>query len=797
MAITAYRVLVFSRMCEDHALCEAGNMPRINRLFLILALSGVGGGAALWGARATEAAHLVWTAATVVAFVPLVVRVSTSLLRREPGVDIIAVFAMAGALVLGEALAGAVIGLMLASGQVLENYATARARRELMRLLERAPRVAHRWQDGALTTVAVEEVEPGDVLLVKEADVLPVDGVVLEETAIIDASALTGEARPVERRAGDRLESGTVNVGAAFRMRAAAGARDSTYTGIVRLVEAAQQSKAPAIRLADRYAAAFVPLTILVAGAAWVLSGEPVRALAVLVVATPCPLLLAVPIAIVAGVSRTARRGIIVKGGGVLEALARAEILFLDKTGTLTSGMPHLARVATCGAWADPAELIRLAASVDQVSSHVLAAALVRTAREQGMSLVLPTDVREEAGAGLEGTVAGHQVRVGRYDWVMQHLPSTDDAVAFRHRVLRTFGSTVFVVVDRTLAGALLFEDPIRVETPRTLRALRRAGIREITVLTGDHPVVALSVAAALGIDRVLAEQAPGEKVQAVQHARARGTTVMVGDGINDAPALAAADVGVAMGARGATASSEAADVVLTTDRLDRLVEAIQIAQRCRAIAGQSVLVGMGLSLAAMAAAAAGYLLPVAGALLQEGIDLVAIASSLRALGAGRRARVRARQRRILTPQLAERLYAEHRRLAPVLERLRNLADQIDTMTRQQLRDALADVHHFLTTDLLEHERLDEEQLYPTIAAQLSGEDPLGTFSRTHQEIFHLARLLELLIGELPEAGPDPHDLPDIRRLLYGLHAVLRLHFAQEEELYQSVSEHYSADARS
>jgi len=257
------------------------------------------------------------------------------------------------------------------------HVATARARRELMRLLERAPRVAHRWQDGTLTTVAVAEVQPGDVLLVKEADVVPVDGVVLAETASIDASALTGEARPVECSAGDRLDSGTVNVGAAFRMRAAARASESTYTGIVRLVEAAQQSKAPTARLADRYAAAFVPLTILVAGVAWVLSGEPVRALAVLVVATPCPLLLAVPIAIVAGVSRTARRGIIVKGGSVLEALARAEFLFLDKTGTLTSGMPHLARVATCGAWTGPTELLRLAASVDQVSSHVLAAALV------------------------------------------------------------------------------------------------------------------------------------------------------------------------------------------------------------------------------------------------------------------------------------------------------------------------------------------------------------------------------------------------------------------------------------
>jgi heavy metal translocating P-type ATPase len=760
---------------------------------LILALAGVGGGAALWVARTAEAAHLVWSAATVVAFVPLVVRVSTSLLRREPGVDIIAVFAMAAALLLGEALAGAVIGLMLASGQVLESYATARAHRELMRLLERAPRVAHRWQDGALTTVAVEEVEPGDVLLVKEADVLPVDGVVFEGIASIDASALTGEAQPVERRAGDRIESGTVNVGAAFRMRAAARASESTYTGIVRLVEAAQQSKAPATRLADRYAAAFVPLTILVAGAAWILSGEPGRALAVLVVATPCPLLLAVPIAIVAGVSRTARRGIIVKGGGVLEALARAEILFLDKTGTLTSGAPHLARVATYGAWTDPAELLRLAASVDQVSSHVLASALVRAAREQGMALAFPTEVHEEAGAGLEGTVAGHHLRVGRYDWVMQHIPSTDAIAAFRHRMLRTFGSTIFVAVDQTLAGALLLEDPIRIETPRTLRALRRVGIQDMTVLTGDHPVVALSVAAALGIDHVLAEQAPDEKVRAIQQARTRGTTVMVGDGINDAPALAAADVGVAMGARGATASSEAADVVLTSDRLDRLVEAIQIAQRCRAIAGQSVLVGMGLSMAAMAMAAAGYLLPVAGAFLQEGIDLIAIASSLRALVAGRRARARERRYRIVPPELATRLQTEHRRLGPALERLRNLADQIDTLARLQLQDALVDVHRFLITDLLEHERLDEEEIYPTIAAQLIGEDPLGALSRTHQEIFHLARLLELLIGELPEAGPDPHDLPDIRRLLYSLHAVLQLHFAQEEELYQSVSEHYVA----
>jgi soluble P-type ATPase len=344
--------------------------------------------------------------------------------------------------------------------------------------------------------------------------------------------------------------------------------------------------------------------------------------------------------------------------------------------------------------------------------------------------------------------------------------------------MLRTSGSTVFVAVDEALAGALLLEDLIRVETPRTLRALRRAGTQEITVLTGDHPVVALSVAAALGIDRVLTEQAPAEKVEAVQDARTRGMTVMVGDGINDAPALVAAGVGIAMGARGATASSEAADVVITTDRLDRLVEAIKIAQRCRAIAGQSVLLGMGLSIAAMAVAAAGYLLPVAGAFLQEGIELLAIASSLRALVAGQRARAYARRHRILSPALAARLHAEHHRLGPALERLRNLADQMDTMTPLQLRDALADAHHFLTVDFLQHERLDEEDIYLTIAAQLSGKEPLGALSRTHHEIFHLARLLGLLISELSEAGPDPHDLPDIRRLLYGLHTVLQLHFA-------------------
>jgi len=693
--------------------------------FFALVLLGVTGGAALRIVHGHDAAFVVWSATTALAFVPLGTRLYQSLRRHEPGVDLIALLALGGALWLGEALAGAVIGLMLATGQVLEHYATARAQRELSSLLARAPRVAHRWQEGVLHTIPVDQVVPGDVLLVKEADVIPVDGVLLDDTASLDASVLTGESQPVECRMGDRLDSGTVNVGAAFRLRATAPAAASTYAGIVRMVATAQQSKAPTVRLADRYALAFVPLALVVAGVAWLLAGEPKRALAVLVVATPCPLLLAVPIAIIAGISRTARRGILVKGGGVLESLARARVLLLDKTGTLTSGTPALARVATCGAWTDATELLRLSASLEQVSSHVLATALVRAARAQDLPLTFPTLVHEEAGAGLAGTVDGRQLHLGRYDWVMQHAIPTAATAAFRQQVLRTCGSSIFVAVDHTLAGALLLEDPIRVEAPRTLRALRRAGIREMTVLTGDHPVVALAVGAALGIDRVLAEQSPAEKVQAVRDACTRGVTIMVGDGINDAPALAAADIGVAMGARGATASSEAADVVLTTDRVDRLVDMVQIAQRCRAIAGQSALLGMGLSLVAMAGAAAGMLPPVAGAFLQEGIDLVAIASSLRALFPGSREWGRTQRQQLLSPELVKRLHTDHRRLSPALESLRTLADQLDTLPRPELQEALFAIQRFVTTDLLEHERLDEDEIYPTIAAQLGGEDPL------------------------------------------------------------------------
>ncbi|HYQ92743.1 MAG TPA: heavy metal translocating P-type ATPase, partial [Candidatus Competibacteraceae bacterium] len=604
-------------------------------ILLILAAVGLaaGGGARLAGAN--EVADIAWLAAIVLVLGSLLVAIIQDLRRGKTGVDIVAVLAMAGALLLREYLAGAVIALMFASGRALEEYAEARARRELSALLERAPRFAHRYEHGTLIEVPVETVQPGDQLLVKSGEIVPVDGLVVTPSAVLDESALTGESLPVERRTGEQVRSGTVNAGGPFDLHALLTAAKSTYAGVIRLVEAAQTSKAPFVRLADRYALLFVPLTLLLAGLAWVLSAEPIRALAVLVVATPCPLILAAPVAIVSGISQAARRGILIKGGGALETLARARVLLFDKTGTLTTGMARLTAIETCGAF-DSATLLRLAASLDQMSQHVFALAIVAAAREQQLTLAIPSAVEEQAGLGLKGVVAGHQVMLGSFTWVSGGAPPSPWAHRLLKRMAYEGASGVFVAIDGALAGALLLADEIRLETPKALRSLRQVGIEKILMVSGDRQDVAETIAAALGVDSVLAERTPQDKVDAVLTERTDAITLMVGDGINDAPALAAADVGIAMGARGAGAASEAADVVLLVDRLDRLTETLRIASRTRGIALQSVLVGMGLSVAAMLVAALGFLAPVVGALVQEGIDVAVILNALRALGPGR-----------------------------------------------------------------------------------------------------------------------------------------------------------------
>ena len=744
-------------------------------------------GAVLWALDRDQAADVAFVAAAFIPLMQLVAGIVAELRRGRPGIDVIALLAIGGALALGELLTAAVVGLMLATGQFLDEYAAGRAERELTSLLENAPRIAHRLRNGGLETIAATDVAVGDLLLVKAGEMVPVDGVIRSGSALLDEATLTGEPLPVERAPGDLASSGSLNAAAAFEIQAVASAEESTYEGIIRLVRAAQESRAPVVRLADQWAAWFVPVALGLAAIAWAISGDPVRALAVLVVATPCPLLLAVPIAIVSGVSRGAGRGIIFRGGGPLETLARARFLVFDKTGTVTVGKPTLRSVTVFGDRDEP-EVLRLAASVDQASSHVLARAIVAAAQERGIELALPTDVEETPGGGVVGIVEEMQIAVGSAPWLLESCPETEAVASFRRRMGRLAPMSVFVAVGGEIVGAALFDDVIRPDASRAVRGLRRAGIERVVMATGDHPVVAQSVGLAIGIDQVLAECTPGEKVDAVADLSAEGVTVMVGDGINDAPALAAAQVGVAMGARGATASSEAADVVLMVDQLHRLLDAIRIAQRSRRIAVESIVIGMGLSLVAMGFAAVGLLPPIVGAITQEFIDVIAISNALRALRDGRSSDAQPK----LSPELSRKLRAEHDELIPRLEQIRDTADQLLVLDSTRAKSELSAVQAFLRDEILPHEKEDEREIYPEIASRLGGEDPLAAMSRSHREIFHLIDTFDRVVDDLPAAGPEPADLRDLHRLLYGLHAVLRLHFDQEEELYASLDDAYA-----
>lgn len=752
-------------------------------LLLVLLTFGLAAGGVLRLAGLLTGARLVWSVTTGLGMVPATWWVLEAFRRRRLGADTVALLALVGALVVREPLAGAVIAVMLATGRALEAAAAGRAQRELAGLLERAPHEARRVEDGTIATVPLDVIRPGDLVLVRPGEVVPVDGTVEGEPALLDESALTGESIPVPRGPGDPVRSGSVDAGGPVRLRVTTTAADSTYAGIVRLVREANAQSAPFVRLADRFAGAFLGVSLLVAVAAWLSSGQLVRAVAVLVVATPCPLILAAPVAIVSGLSKAALRGVVVKGGAVLERLAACRVLLLDKTGTLTTGRPAVSGIVVAPGF-QPDEVLRLAASLDQVSPHVLAASVVQAARARGLPLVLPRDVEDVPGQGVRGTVAGTAVSVGRGSWV--GAGPTDQWVrAARRRAELDGGTAVFVSVGGRAAGALLLRDRIRPDAARTVRSLRRNGMQRIVLVSGDRQDVAETVGAVIGVDEVLAERTPAEKVDAVRYERRRGPVVMVGDGINDAPALALADVGVAVGARGATASSEAADVVLVVDRLDRLGEAAAIARRSRAIARQAAAVGVALSAAAMGVAAAGRLAPVWGAIAQEGIDVAAIALALRALG-------RARGEPRLSAHdaaLARRFSAEHRAIRDDVERLRAVADALGTAPPLDALARVREVHRVLVEEVQPHEEAEDAVLYPMLARVVGGTDPLGTMSRAHAEIAHHIRRLGRLLDGIGPEGPDETDLTELRRTLYGLYAVLDLHTTQEDEGYLSFAD--------
>lgn len=565
--------------------------------------------------------------ATLPVLLALVVEIVRSLSRGEPGLDIVAALSMTAALAFGEPLAGNVVAIMYAGGQLLERFAEGRARAEMTALLNRVARTALRYEGDTLAECPIEAIRPGDRLLIRKGEVLPVDGTVASPVAVLDMSALTGESLPETRRTGEEALSGASAAGGAFDLLALRAAGDSTYAGIVRLVAEAQAAKAPMVRLADRFAIVFLLLTLAIAGLAFALSGDEVRVLSVLVVATPCPLILAVPVAIMAGLSRAAKAGALVKGGGILERLGQTTTLVVDKTGTLTHGVASLFRIDAAPGIA-PERLLQLAASLDQASGHVVAEALVTAAGARGLALSPPLAVEESDGSGLTGRVDGQLVRLGGEDYVAAAAAQYQPPDAG----LPPGTLTVAVAVDGVFAGRLCLNDRLRGEAEGMLAAMRAAGVTRIVLASGDRADIVADLGTRLGLEAAFGGLSPSDKVAVVRDEARQASVLMVGDGVNDAPALALADVGVAMGARGSASSSEAADMVLLVDDLRPLAGAMTIARRTRRIALESVFAGLGLSVAAMFAAAFGWLSPVEGAILQEVIDVAVILNALRAL---------------------------------------------------------------------------------------------------------------------------------------------------------------------
>lgn len=597
---------------------------------LALALSALIAYAICSMAGAHEFARWIGIATTLVVVVITAASMVRDVLRGHYGLDILALVAMIATLSVGEVLASLIIVLMLSGGEALEDFASYRASRELTALLDRSPQIAHLVREGVdgdehtVEDVSVETVEIGDTLLVRPSEIVPVNGVLVTESAVFDESSLTGESLPVAHTVGDAILSGSINGERAVTITATHLSSDSEYQKILELVRSAQDSHAPVVRLADRFAIPFTLVSLVIAATAWIISGDPVRFAQVLVLATPCPLLIAAPVAFLGGMSRSAKRGVVVKGGAVLEQLAKAKTVAFDKTGTLTKGRPELVEVRAAEGF-DADEILLLAASAEQYSSHVLADGVCRAAHDRGIVLRQADNAQEEATNGVTAHFGPQRVVVGKFAYVAEQ---SEGAVA---TPLAEQQLAAYVSVDGVFAGALVLADAVRDDAPALVAWLQEAGVERVTMLSGDAAATVDSVADALGISERHPELLPGDKVTLLSGMTPK-PTLMVGDGVNDAPVLAAADVGIAMGARGSTAASEAADAVILTDMISRVGEAIAISQRTLRIALQAIWIGIVLSIGLMLVATTGVIPAVAGALMQEVIDLVAILYALRTL---------------------------------------------------------------------------------------------------------------------------------------------------------------------
>ncbi len=579
----------------------------------------------LWFLNYHLAANIILGTVSVIELLPLLWDMLSDLRHGHYGIDILAATAILASVLLHQYWAAIVVVIMLTGGESLDDYADHRAKKELNALINNSPSIAHLLKNKKVLDVKVTEIKIGDRFIIKPGELVPVDSVIIEGNSSFNEASLTGESVPIARNINDKLLSGSINLEGVVTAKATATSSNSQYQQIIKLVQSAAASQSPFVRLADRYSIPFTILAYAIGGAVWYLTGQPLRFLEVIIVATPCPLLLAAPIALVSGMSLSSKNGIIVKTGAALEKLAEAQTIAFDKTGTLTTGELNVDKVIPMNGYLKD-DVLSYASSLEQFSNHIIAKSVIKYSKENKIKLLKVKKLTEISGKGLLADYKGQRISVGRQALLIEEKVKIPNNLNLQ----KIDSTTVFVAIDEKLIGYLTLSDGIRSESKNTVKLLKKNGLKNILMITGDNPLIAKQIAKSLGISQVVSEALPVDKLNAIEKLTDR-PVAFVGDGVNDAPVLTAADIGIALGARGSTAASESADMVIMLDDISKVYSAYKIAVHTFKIARQSILTGIGLSLILMLAFSTGKFLPVYGALIQEVVDVVVIFNALRA----------------------------------------------------------------------------------------------------------------------------------------------------------------------